>query len=108
MIKKVFKADSGALLAEYEYKSSTLLDGVRAGGRIPLIIGRGLTDETREILKLESSNVFIRPDVAEKATKDSPWHKKWWEEPVEFMELDLEYIVNPECLLSGVKTQPDQ
>ena len=63
--KKVINADSGELLAEYEYKSSTLLDGVRAGGRIPLIIGRGLTDETREILKLESSNVFIRPDVAE-------------------------------------------
>ena len=67
--KKVINADSGALLAEYEYKSSTLLDGVRAGGRIPLIIGRGLTDETREILKLESSNVFIRPDVAEKSDK---------------------------------------
>ena len=67
--KKVINADSGELLAEYEYKSSTLLDGVRAGGRIPLIIGRGLTDETREILKLESSNVFIRPDVAEKSDK---------------------------------------
>ena len=67
--KKVFKVDSGALLAEYEYKSTTLLDGVRAGGRIPLIIGRSLTDETREILKLESSNIFVRPDVAEKSDK---------------------------------------
>ena len=67
--KKVFKADSGTLLAEYEYKSTTLLDGVRAGGRIPLIIGRSLTDETREILKLESSNIFVRPDVAEKSDK---------------------------------------
>ena len=63
--KKVFKANSGEILAEYEYKSSTILDGVRAGGRIPLIIGRSLTDETREILKLESSDIFIRPDVAE-------------------------------------------
>ncbi len=49
--RKVVKATSGEILAEYEYKSSTILDGVRAGGRIPLIIGRSLTDETREILK---------------------------------------------------------
>ena len=63
--RKVVKANSGEILAEYEYKSSTILDGVRAGGRIPLIIGRSLTDETREILKLESSDIFIRPDVAE-------------------------------------------
>ena len=63
--RKVVKANSGEILAEYKYKSSTILDGVRAGGRIPLIIGRSLTDETREILKLESSDIFIRPDVAE-------------------------------------------
>ena len=67
--KKVIKADSGELLAEYEYKSTTLLDGVRAGGRIPLIIGRSLTDETREILKLESSDIFVRPDAVEESNK---------------------------------------
>jgi aconitate hydratase 2/2-methylisocitrate dehydratase len=67
--KKVILAETGKLLAEYEYKSSTLLDGVRAGGRIPLIIGRGLTDDTREILKQDSSTVFVRPDVAEESTK---------------------------------------
>ena len=39
--KKIIASESGSLLAEYEYKSPTLLDGVRAGGRIPLIIGRG-------------------------------------------------------------------
>ena len=48
--KKVVSADSGEVLCEYEYKSNTLLDGVRAGGRIPLIIGRSLTDETEKFL----------------------------------------------------------
>ena len=41
---------------------------MRASGRIPLIIGRSLTDETREILKLSSSKVFVRPEEAEKAS----------------------------------------
>ena len=67
--KKVVSADSGELLCEYEYKSNTLLNGVRAGGRIPLIIGRSLTDETREILNLDSSDAFVRPEQAEKNNK---------------------------------------
>ena len=67
--KKVVSADSGELLCEYEYKSNTQLDGVRAGGRIPLIIGRSLTDETREILNLDSSDAFVRPEQAEKNNK---------------------------------------
>ena len=67
--KKVISADSGELLCEYKYKSNTLLDGVRAGGRIPLIIGRSLTDETREILNLDSSDTFVRPEEAEKNNK---------------------------------------
>ena len=36
-------------------------DDVRAGGRIPLIIGRGLTDKARETLGLNPSDVFKRP-----------------------------------------------
>ncbi len=67
--KKVVSADSGEVLCEYEYKSNTLLDGVRAGGRIPLIIGRSLTDETREILNLDSSDAFVRPEEAKKNNK---------------------------------------
>ena len=67
--KKVISSNSGEVLCEYEYKSNTLLDGVRAGGRIPLIIGRSLTDETREILNLDSSDIFVRPEEAEKNTK---------------------------------------
>ena len=67
--QKVINSDTRELLCEYEYKSNTLLDGVRAGGRIPLIIGRSLTDETREVLSLESSKVFVRPEEAEKSDK---------------------------------------
>ena len=67
--KKVINSETQELLCEYEYKSNTLLDGVRAGGRIPLIIGRSLTDETREVLNLSSSEVFVRPEEAEKSNK---------------------------------------
>ena len=67
--QKVVNSDTKEVLCSYEYKSNTLLDGVRAGGRIPLIIGRSLTDETREILKLNSSKVFVRPEEAEKSEK---------------------------------------
>ena len=67
--QKVIKSDSQEELCSFGYKSNTLLDGVRAGGRIPLIIGRSLTDETREILKLESSKVFTRPEEAKQSQK---------------------------------------
>lgn len=53
--------ESGDVLAEFDLKPSTLPDEVRAGGRIPLIIGRSLTDRTREGLGLEPSTVFLRP-----------------------------------------------
>ncbi|WJV53277.1 bifunctional aconitate hydratase 2/2-methylisocitrate dehydratase [Pectobacteriaceae bacterium CE90] len=50
--------DTDALLATFELKTDVLLDEVRAGGRIPLIIGRGLTTKARESLGLPSSDVF--------------------------------------------------
>ena len=57
---------NGDVVAEFELKTGVLLDEVRAGGRIPLIIGRGLTDRAREALGLEPSTVFKRPgDVAD-------------------------------------------
>ena len=62
--QKVINAETNQLLCNFEYKSNTLLDGVRAGGRIPLIIGRSLTDETREILKEPPSEIFTRPEEA--------------------------------------------
>jgi aconitate hydratase 2/2-methylisocitrate dehydratase len=51
----------GNELARFDLKPSTMPDEVRAGGRIPLIIGRALTDRARETLKLAHSTEFIRP-----------------------------------------------
>lgn len=53
--------ESGKELATFTLTPTTLIDEVRAGGRIPLIIGRSLTDKTREALKLKHSEVFVRP-----------------------------------------------
>ncbi len=53
--------ESGQVLAEFELKSDVLLDEVRAGGRINLIIGRGLTAHARESLGLAASSVFRVP-----------------------------------------------
>jgi len=53
--------DSDEELASFDLKPTTLSDEVRAGGRIPLIIGRSLTDKTREALGLPASEVFVRP-----------------------------------------------
>ncbi len=52
---------AGTTLCTFELKPTTILDEVRAGGRIPLIIGRSLTDKTREALGLKPSTVFARP-----------------------------------------------
>ncbi len=66
---KVLNADSGDVVSEFTLKTDVLIDEVRAGGRIPLIIGRGLTDKTREALGLEPSPVFRRPKAAEASDK---------------------------------------
>jgi len=57
-------AEDGSVLSRFELKPSTLADEVRAGGRIPLIIGRSLTDKTREAMGLPLSEVFQRPAPA--------------------------------------------
>lgn len=54
--------ESGDLLSEFELKSDVLLDEVRAGGRINLIIGRGLTTKARESLGLPEDELFRRPE----------------------------------------------
>jgi aconitate hydratase 2 / 2-methylisocitrate dehydratase len=54
--------ESGKELAKFTLTPTTLSDEVRAGGRIPLIIGRSLTDKTREALGISSSDVFLRPE----------------------------------------------
>lgn len=58
---KIKKHGTDEVLAEFELKTEVLLDEVRAGGRINLIIGRGLTDKARTALNLEPSKVFRRP-----------------------------------------------
>lgn len=60
---------NGAEIATFEMKTEVLLDEVRAGGRIPLIIGRGLTDRARESLGLGPSPVFRRPSAKEDSGK---------------------------------------
>ena len=55
------KNEKNKIISKFEFKSETFLDEVRAGGRIPLIIGRSLTDKTREFLNLNPSEVFVRP-----------------------------------------------
>ena len=66
---KVLDANTNEVISTFELKTDVLLDEVRANGRIPLIIGRQLTDKTREALGLEATDVFRRPndeDVSDK------------------------------------------
>ena len=53
----------GEVISTFEHKSDVILDEVRAGGRIPLIIGRGLTAKARESLDLGVSDVFRKPEI---------------------------------------------
>ena len=55
------KTASDSIVSKFELAPSTMPDEVQAGGRIPLIIGRGLTDKTRSELGLSVSDVFLRP-----------------------------------------------
>ncbi len=52
---------NGTVIAEFTVKSEVIFDEVRAGGRIPLIIGRGLTAKAREALGLAPSTLFRQP-----------------------------------------------
>lgn len=58
---RVTRHGSDDTLTEFSLKTDVLLDEVRAGGRIPLIIGRGLTQRARESLGLEQSSAFRTP-----------------------------------------------
>jgi len=58
---------NGEVVAQFQVKSEVLFDEVRAGGRIPLIVGRGLTAKAREALGLPPSTLFRLPQ----APKDS-------------------------------------
>ncbi len=54
--------ESGNVLSSFELKPSTLADEYRAGGRIPLIIGRKLTEKARSFLNMPESDFFAKPE----------------------------------------------
>lgn len=56
---------NGSVIAEFKLSPNTILDEVRAGGRIPLIIGRGLCTKAREFLGMENENIFTKPEQPE-------------------------------------------
>ncbi|WP_039913953.1 bifunctional aconitate hydratase 2/2-methylisocitrate dehydratase [Cellvibrio mixtus] len=60
---KILNGETGAVISEFELKSDVLLDEVQAGGRIPLIVGRGLTSKARESLGLPASDLFRLPQA---------------------------------------------
>ncbi|MFQ6571844.1 bifunctional aconitate hydratase 2/2-methylisocitrate dehydratase [Pseudomonas sp. UM16] len=59
---KVCKHGTDEVITTFELKTPVLLDEVRAGGRIPLIVGRGLTDKARTELGLPVSDLFKKPE----------------------------------------------
>ncbi|MDC0663465.1 bifunctional aconitate hydratase 2/2-methylisocitrate dehydratase [Marinobacter sp. SS21] len=61
--------EAGDVISEYKFKSDVILDEVQAGGRIPLIIGRGLTNKAREALGLGATDIFRLPVDPEAGTK---------------------------------------
>ena len=56
---------SGKILATFEHNPPTILDEVRSGGRIPLIIGRGLSDRSADVLGVEKPTIFVS-NISEK------------------------------------------
>jgi aconitate hydratase 2/2-methylisocitrate dehydratase len=57
----VITNEAGDTIAEFSLKTDVLLDEVKAGGRIPLIIGRSLTEKARDALGLPATDIFRRP-----------------------------------------------
>ncbi len=55
--------EAGEVISTFTLRPDTILDEVRAGGRIPLLIGRTLTDKIRQELGLETISVFNRPTL---------------------------------------------
>ena len=61
--------EAGETISTFEINPVTMPDEVRAGGRIPLIIGRGLTANARKALGLPETNIFIKACPAIVSTK---------------------------------------
>lgn len=80
--------EAGETLSTFTLKPVTILDEVRAGGRIPLLIGRSLTDKTREALGYSPSDLFVRPQLPNDTGKGFTLAQK---------------MVGKACGLSGVR-----
>ncbi|MGB5277147.1 MAG: bifunctional aconitate hydratase 2/2-methylisocitrate dehydratase [Gammaproteobacteria bacterium] len=65
----VILKEDGSTLCRFDIRPATLPDEVRANGRIPLIIGRGLTDKAREFLGEAPSETFLRSVEVEETGK---------------------------------------
>lgn len=61
--------EAGEVISTFKLKPDTILDEVRAGGRIPLLIGRTLTDKTRTAMGLGVSPIFTRPQMPDDTGK---------------------------------------
>jgi aconitate hydratase 2/2-methylisocitrate dehydratase len=59
----------GNIITTFSHKSDVILDEVRAGGRINLIVGRGLTQRARDFLELPATEVFREPTVQDESQK---------------------------------------
>lgn len=65
----VITNEVGEKICQFELNPATMADEVRANGRIPLIIGRGLTERARNFLELEPSQIFLKPQVGDNTGK---------------------------------------
>tara|TARA_Y100001949_G_scaffold152266_1_gene138533 strand:- start:13995 stop:16604 length:2610 start_codon:yes stop_codon:yes gene_type:complete len=66
---EVRRHDSDELVTTFQLKTDVLLDEVRAGGRIPLIIGRGLTEKARAELGMGPTDLFKKPEAPAESNK---------------------------------------
>jgi len=84
----VKRNDTDEEVARFRLKTPVIKDEVQAGGRIPLIIGRGLTERAREALTLDASDLFAQPDIPAASDKGYTLAQK---------------IVGKACGLDGVR-----
>ena len=66
---KIINGETGEVAAEFPIKNKVLFDSVKAGGRIPLIIGKTLTAKARKFMGMEDADFFIAPPVPRASNK---------------------------------------
>jgi len=101
----VRRHDSDEVVCEFALKTDVILDEVRAGGRIPLIIGRGLTERARKALGLSSSTVFKKlAEVNDTGHRDGSDHPSAFPPSLGVKGYTLaQKIVGKACGLPGVR-----